>query len=200
MYPRPIHQLIQAFAKLPGVGPRTAERFVFHLLAKGKQDVTYLADALRGLVAMVRSCTMCFDFSDTSPCALCRDDGRDTALLCIVAEPADVQVIERSGAYRGRYFVLRGAIDPTDDEAQARLKTAELFHRVQTDAGIQEIILAFNPDVAGETTMLTLGRRIQEIRPLTRVSRLARGLPMGSDLRYADDVTLSNAMTHRVNT
>lgn len=197
MYPPPIQRLLSAFAKLPGVGPRTAERFVFHLLSSGKQEAAALAESLRVLVASVKSCEMCFDFSDASPCVLCRDARRDAIVLCIVAEPADLQALERSGAYRGRYFILRGTIDPTDDEMGKRLKIAELLGRVQNDKGLAELILAFNPDVAGETTMLFLERRLRELRPNIKISRLARGLPMGSDLRYADDITLGSALKHR---
>lgn len=197
MYPRPIQQLIDAFGRLPGVGPRTAERFVFHLLSSGKQEAAALAESLRGLVASVKSCEMCFDFSDASPCVVCRDARRDTGVLCIVAEPADLQALERSGAYRGTYFILRGTIDPTDEETTRRLKIAEIFRRAQNDKGVTEVILAFNPDVAGETTMLFLERRLRELRPEIKISRLARGLPMGSDLRYADDITLGSALKHR---
>jgi recombination protein RecR len=203
MYSRPIQKLLDAFARLPGVGPRTAERFVFHLLSSGKQEAAALAEALRDLVATVRSCERCFDFSDASPCALCRDPHRDAGVLCVIAEPADLQALERSGAYRGRYFVLRGTIDPTDEDALRRLKQQELFARLSASGGngdgskIMEVILAMNPDVAGETTMLFLERRARELRPDIKIARLARGLPMGSDLRYADEITLGSALKHR---
>jgi recombination protein RecR len=197
MYSPPIQRLLSAFSKLPGVGPRTAERFVFHLLKSGKREVSDLAIALGNLAQSVRSCEMCFDFSDATPCTLCRDARRDGGMLAVVAEPADLQAIERSGAYHGRYFVLRGTIDPTDEDRVKRLKISELFLRMQTDKGVTEIILAFNPDVAGETTMLFLERRVRELRPDIKISRLARGLPMGSDLRYADDITLGSALKHR---
>lgn len=197
MYSRPIQKLLDAFARLPGVGPRTAERFVFHLLKSGKKEVAELAEALQRMIATVRSCETCFDFSDASPCVICRDPGRDAAMLCIVAEPADAHTIERSRAYRGRFFVLRGTVDPTDEEGAARLKLHECAERAARDTRLVEIILGFNPDVAGETTMLYLERRIRDARPDIRISRLARGIPMGGDLRYADDMTLGSALAHR---
>lgn len=197
MYPPPIQRLLSAFAKLPGVGPRTAERFVFYLLSSGKQEVAGLAESLRGLAATVKSCEMCFDFSDSSPCALCRDSRRDACVLCVVAEPADLQALERSGAYHGKYFILRGTIDPMNKDAMQRLKIQELFARIGDGLKITEVILAFNPDVAGETTMLAIERKLRALRPNINISRLARGLPMGSDLRYADDITLGSALKHR---
>ncbi len=200
MYARPIQQLIQAFSKLPGVGPRTAERFVAHLLKSGKKDVAELSSALQYLMSTTKSCTSCWDFSDRSPCALCTDTTRDQTLLCIVAEPHDLQALEHTGTYRGYYHVLRGTIDPIDEEQMRGLKIKELLSRIQAAGPFREIILAFNPDVAGETTILALTRLIREGAPRLTVTRLARGLPMGSDLRYADDITLGNAIAHRVKT
>jgi recombination protein RecR len=197
MYARPIRQLIEAFAKLPGVGARTAERYAAHLLKSGRREVKELADALEAVVREVKSCAVCWDFSDASPCAICADQRRDPAAIAVVAEPHDVRALERSGAYRGRYHILRGLPDPTDEATLAGLKIRELVARLADRQNIREVILAFNPDVAGETTMLYLDCLIRAEAPHIRVTRLARGLPMGSDLRYADDITLGSALKHR---
>jgi recombination protein RecR len=196
MYARPIEALLRALSKLPGVGPRTAERYVFHLLKAGKRDVAELATALQTLITSVRSCDTCFDFSDQSPCGVCRDAKRDRSTICVVADPSDMQALERSRVFHGMYHVLRGTIDPAADEENTMLKTAELLRRVRTP-DIKEIILAFNPDVAGETTMMYLERQLRNANVHLIISRLARGLPMGSDLRYADDITLGSALSHR---
>lgn len=194
MYARPIQQLIGAFKKLPGVGERTAERFVFSLLKSGKKDVAELQLALKRLIETVRSCETCWDFSDASPCAVCADKTRDSRVICVVSDPQDVQVFERMGSYSGRYHVLRGVLRP-DDESASHLKIPELLERALA-AG--EVILALNPDLPGETTMLFLEKRLKEAHPAIAVSRLAKGLPMGSDVQYADEVTLASALRHRV--
>lgn len=197
MYAKPIQQLIAVFSHLPGVGPRTAERFVFHLLKSGKKDVAELTLALKNLIATVKSCTVCFDFSDSSPCVICRDAKRDQARICIVAEPPDVQAIERTRAWDGAYHVLRGRVDSAEPESLEQTKIAELLDRMRSQ-GIREAVLALNPDVAGETTMLYLESAIRELSPAVAITRLARGLPMGSDLRYADEITLGSALKHRI--
>lgn len=195
MYATPIRHLLEAFSRLPGVGPRTAERYIFHLLKSGKREATEIADTLRQLVETVRSCEVCWDFSDQSPCAICADTTRDAGILAVVAEPADLHALEAAGAYRGRYHVLRGTLDALDEESIARLKIQELMRRVA--GGAREIILALNPDVRGETTALYLKNAIAESFPQIAVAVLARGLPMGADLRYADEITLANAVRNR---
>lgn len=198
MYSKPIETLIRTFSRLPSVGRRTAERFVFHLLKTGKKDAAELALALKNLIGSVKSCEVCWDFSDRSPCERCSDKTRDASLICVVAEPQDVQAIERTGSYHGRYHVLRGTL--TTDvgiSEQPHLKVAELMNRL-TDGTVKEIILALNPDLDGETTMMYLERELKEKTPSTIASRLARGLPMGSDLQYADEITLASALKHRV--
>ncbi len=197
MYPFPIQKLIQMLSHLPSVGPRTAERYVFHLLKSGKKEVTELMRALQHVIETVKSCERCFDFSDRSLCARCADNARDATLLCIVQESQDIPALEKTGAYRGKYHVLRGTLRPDQEEATRELKIEELLARLTKEKIIQEVLLAFNPDVAGETTMLYLERRVKETHPGVRVSRLARGLPMGSDLQYADEVTLQSAIRHR---
>lgn len=197
MYAKPIRQLIQAFTKLPSVGPRTAERFVFHLLRSGKKDVAEITIALKSLIDEVQSCQTCWDFSDTNPCAICGDANRDQTVLCIVAHPQDVQAMEGTASYTGRYHLLRGTLNTADDRGNDFLKINELLTRLQSDKGIEEVILALNPDLPGETTMLFLEQEIKKVAPELTVSRLARGLPLGADLQYADEVTLQNALRHR---
>lgn len=197
MYSKPIENLIRAFSHLPSVGRRTAERYVFHLLKAGKKDPAELALAIKNLISSVKSCAICFDFSDRSPCAICCDTKRDSKIICVVAESQDVQAIERTGVYQGRYHVLRGLVETDaliNDENS--LKIPELVARAKS-AGITEIILALNPDLPGETTALYLEKELKEANPDLTVTRLARGLPMGSDLQYADEITLSSALKHR---
>lgn len=195
-YARPIQQLIDAFSKLPTVGPRTAERYVFYLLKSGKKDVSEITNALTHLISSVKSCERCWDFADQSPCHICTDSKRDQKTICIIAEPQDLQAIERTGAYTGTYHVLRGTVSPEHDKPSNYLKIKELFARIQKEQ-TTEIILALNHDMRGETTMILLEQYVKKQFPSVTVTRLARGLPMGSDLQYADDITLGSALKHR---
>ncbi|HBB38540.1 MAG: Recombination protein RecR [Candidatus Magasanikbacteria bacterium GW2011_GWD2_43_18] len=199
MYSKSIEQLIKAFSKLPSVGPRTAERFVFHLLKSGKKDAAEITNALKGLIENIKSCEICWDFSDTSPCKICADTKRDASALCIVTESQELQQIEKTGAFTGRYHVLRGVIKPGNPDSVKYLKVAELLKRVKID-DVKEIILALNPDLPGETTMLYLQNVMKKESPDIKVTRLARGLPMGSDLQYADEITLGSALKNRTQT
>lgn len=196
MYSPSIEQLITAFKRFPTVGQRTAERFVFSLLKSGKKDVAELTLALKQLIDSVKSCEVCWDFSDQSPCPICTDDKRQADVICVVAESQDVQAMERIGEYRGRYHVLRGTIQADNPKSLGWTKSAALLERIERYP-TAEVILALNPNLDGETTMLFLQRKIKEQSPNVTVSRLARGLPMGSDLRYADEITLQAALTNR---
>ncbi len=196
MYAQPIRQLIQALKRLPGVGPRTAERFVFSLLHRGKKDVGELLVALKQVMDTIKSCERCYTFSDSSPCEVCRDQTRGQDILCVVATPQDREAIEKTKAYRGLYHILRGTIDTTDEQQQAQLKLPELFDRLQKET-IREVILALNPDMQGESTMIYISGKIKQGSPQIKVTRLARGLPMGSDVQYADDITLQSAFENR---
>lgn len=196
MYPGPIRTLITAFGKLPGVGRRTAERFVFSLLSQGKKDVGELSQALLGLMQGIRSCEVCWNFTETSPCQRCRDQSRTSDLLCVVANPSDIETIERTGLYNGHFHVLRGTIETDVDQGEEKLKIQELFARLSQGTW-REILLAFNPDFAGETTMLFLEQELHRGYPNLRITRLARGIPIGGDLAYADDLTLKSALTNR---
>jgi recombination protein RecR len=196
MYAAPIEAVIERLSKLPSVGRRTAERFVFHLLKSGKKDVGELTLALKTMMDNVMSCAECFDFSDQSPCPICNDPARHTKTLCVVAESQDVQAIQTAAAYQGRYHVLRGTIKSDDERSIAKITARELFMRIKSGQ-FNEVILALSPDMRGETTMLFLEHHIKKTFPHITVSRLARGLPIGSDVQYADTVTLQSAFNHR---
>lgn len=197
MYSPSIDNLIRELKKLPSVGTHTAERFVFHWLNAGKKEVADMQRAIKELIENVRSCEMCHTFSDSSPCALCRNDKRDHSLVCVVAIPQDIIALEQTAEFRGVYHVLRGTIEASEEGSIERLKISQLIERVRTER-IQEIILALSPDMAGETTMLYLGRKLKESSPELKITRLARGLPMGSDIQYADEVTLASALKNRI--
>ena len=196
MYPKAIVNLTQAFNHLPSVGPRTAQRFVFHLLKSGKKETTELALALKELTETIKSCHLCWTFSDNSPCAICKNPKRDKTILCVVAEPTDIEAIEKIHLFPGLYFVLRGTISPDDPEGTQNTKIQNLLERLSQET-FKEIILALNQTLAGETTMMFLEKEIKKNRPEIIVTRLARGLPIGSELEYADEITLESALKHR---
>lgn len=197
MYSKSIQNLIDSFRKLPTVGQRTAERFVFYLLKSGKKEVGEITLALKELIDNVKSCEMCWDFSNNNPCAICGNKTRDNSLLCVISEPQDIPVLERTGMYNGLYHVLRGTIDPGNEEEMEKIKIKELFKRIEGNKQIKEVVLALNPDLSGETTMLFLEKKLKEKNPNIKITRLARGLPMGSDLQYADEITLGSALKNR---
>ncbi len=193
-FPVAIQNLLEQFAKLPGIGPKSAERFVFYLLKRPTEDVEQLADALRQIKRRVVRCSICHDFAENNPCQYCSDDNRDASTVCVVADSADVLAIEKTGEYRGRYHVLGGVLRPTEGVTPDRLHLEELHKRVAGN-GIREVIIATNPDVEGEATALYITKMLQPTA--VAVTRLAKGLPMGSDVEYADEVTLSNALKGR---
>jgi recombination protein RecR len=201
MYSSSIHRVIQELKKLPSVGQHTAERFVIYWLKSGKKDVTELMLSLKDLLEKVKSCEICSNFDDTSPCSICSDLKRDHYTICVVENISDLASIEKTKEYNGTYQVLRGLITSTDDDGLQKTKVNELFDRVlsalKTDKPLKEIILALNPNVAGETTMLYIKNELKKIHPLLVVTRLARGLPMGSDIVYADNITLGSALKAR---
>ncbi len=196
MYSKPIHTLIRALSRLPSVGPRTAERFVFHMLKSGKKEVSDLSLALQELMRTIRSCEICWDFSDHNPCAICSNKKRDITTIAVVAEPQDVQALEKIGSYTGVYHILRGTLSADMDKQTSSVKINELFKRIQSNP-VKEIILALNPNMDGETTMMYFESEIKRKFPTVIVSRLARGLPTGSELQYADEITLENALKSR---
>jgi recombination protein RecR len=192
--PEPVTRLIEAFAQLPGIGPKTASRLTFYLLRRPAEQSEALADALRDLKQRIVFCRQCFNITEENPCAICRDDGRDPALLCVVEEPLDVLAIERTGEYRGRYHVLHGAISPVEGIGPDELRINELMARLRQEP-VREVLLATNPNLEGEATAMYLARLLQPLG--LRITRLARGLPVGGDLEYADAVTLSRALEGR---
>lgn len=192
MYSKSIQNLINAFAKLPSVGERTAERYVFYLLKSGKKDAGEITLALKELLERVKSCETCWDFADSSPCELCKDKTRNNKTICVVAESQDIEAIERTNEYSGVYHILRGVIK-SDDEI-TNLKAEELFKRAEN---AEEIILALNADLNGENTNMYLEAKLKKQNPRLKITRLARGLPMGSDLQYADEITLGSALKNR---
>ena len=195
----PVARLVEAFARLPGIGPKTAQRLTYHLLRAPDAEARTLARALIAVRDEVVFCDICFNISDAPQCPICRDPGRDDGRLCIVEEPLDVLAIERTGEFRGRYHVLHGAISPIDGVGPDRLKIRELLARVDaayTDGTpMEEVILATNPTLEGEATAMYLGERLEG--RVGSVTRIARGLPVGGDLEYADDVTLIRALQGR---
>ncbi|MEK7064834.1 MAG: recombination mediator RecR [Patescibacteria group bacterium] len=195
MYSKSIRDLINAFSKLPSVGERTAERFVFYLLRSGKKEAGELILALKNLMTSIKSCEVCWNFSDKTPCSICADKTRDHTTICVVAEPTDVEVFEKTGAYNGVYHVLRGEIKADEEDSVRNLKIKELLARV--GGPIREVILALNPNLEGETTMMFLEKQLRSTHPKLTLTRLARGLPMGSDLQYADEITLSSSLKNR---
>lgn len=192
MLAQPIQRLIETFTRLPGVGPKTAQRFVIHLLKSGRGEVTRLEKALEELLQTIRSCEICHNFSDTLPCAICADSRRDHTTICVVAEPQDVLAIEKTGSYKGVYHVLRGLIDPLIDALPQQMKIAELVARAP-DA--KEIIFACDPTIEGETTVQFLSKKLA--REGLTITRLATGLPSGGSVEYADEVTLGSALKSR---
>lgn len=196
MYSPTINKLIQILKKLPSVGQHTAERYVFHWLKSGKAEVNELKIALDNLLKNTKSCEVCWNFSDFNPCPICADKNRDHNQICIVADPQSIVAVEKTGIYKGVYHVLRGTVD--EEESLNELKIKELLKRVKETKNINEIILAMNPDMSGETTMLYLEKQIKTIDPKIKITRLARGLPMGSDIQYSDEITLGSALKNRL--
>ncbi len=195
----PVARLIEAFARLPGVGPKTAQRLTFYMLRAPDAEARTLARALIAVRDEVVFCERCFNISDQPLCPICRDPGREDGKLCVVEEPLDVLAIDRTGEFRGRYHVLHGAISPIDGIGPERLKIRELLERVDEAAArgepVEEVILATNPTLEGEATAMYLGERLEG--RVGSVTRIARGLPVGGDLEYADDVTLIRALQGR---
>jgi len=197
VYSPSIQKLIIELKKLPSIGQRSAERFVFHWLKKGKKDVAELKLALDELLDNVKSCEVCWNFSETSPCPVCADKKRDHSTLCVVLEPQDIEAIEKTGEYKGVYHVLRENLDSTNESSIKKTKIPELLKRIEKEK-TREVILALNPNLESETTTMFVKSKIESLKLKVKVSRLARGLPMGSDLQYADEITLGSALKNRV--
>jgi recombination protein RecR len=191
---RYLELLVEELAKLPSIGQKTAQRLALHILRASKEDSLRLADAIRAVKERVGLCRMCGNFSDEDPCRLCSDPQRDAAVVCVVEQPGDVMAFERTGQFRGRYHVLGGALSPLDGRNPEDLRIRPLLERLRDDT-VTEVILATNPNVAGEATALYLSKLLAPLG--VRVTRIARGVPMGSDLEYSDQVTLARALEGR---
>lgn len=193
-YDGAIQRLIDAFSRLPGIGPKGAQRIAFHLLSASEQEAQELVDAVLEVKRKVRFCDICGNVCETSPCPVCADPRRDRATICVVEEPKDVMIIERTREYRGLYHVLGGAINPMANVGPEDLHIAGLLDRLKGDK-VTEVIIALNPNIEGEATTTYLSRLLSPLG--IRVTRLASGLPVGGDLEYADEITLGRALAGR---
>ena len=194
VYDGPVQSLIDELGRLPGIGPKSAQRIAFHLLKVDAEDARRLARSITEAKERVSWCRRCFNFAEGELCTFCRDERRDARVVCVVEEPRDIVAIERTGEFKGRYHVLQGAISPIEGIGPEQLRIKELLGRV-SEQGITEIILATNPNIEGEATAMYLARML---KPLDlRVTRIASGLPVGGDLEYADEVTLGRALEGR---
>lgn len=194
-YPSTIDRLIKHFARLPGIGPKAAERLVFYLLRQPKEDLAGFGRAVEKIKDTITVCSKCLNFSETNPCDICRDVKRDKQIVCIVATAQDLFAIEKTSEFSGTYHILGGVINPIEGITPEQLNLKQLVSRVQTDK-VKEIILALNSDMPGETTILYLTKMLKQLNNV-KITRLAQGLPIGSDLQYADEITLTSALKGR---
>lgn len=194
MLPESLQQLIDQFKRLPGIGGKSAQRLAFHVLRTPREDAERLCDAIRQVKDRVTYCTICNNITDVDPCGICADEARDRRSICVVEEPQNVNVIEKTGGHRGTYHVLMGAISPLSGVGPDDLKIKGLLARIAA-GGVEEIILATNPTVEGEATAIYLARLLKPLG--VRVTRIAMGIPVGSDLEYADDLTMTRALEGR---
>jgi len=193
-YPEPIAKLIDAFSRLPGVGPKTAGRLAFHVLRMKEDDVIDFAKALVNVKRNLHYCSVCCNITDIDPCRICQDKHRDGSTICVVQEPKDLVAMERTKEFQGYYHVLHGAISPMEGIGPDQIHIAELLKRLSDDK-VQELILATNPNIEGEATAMYLSRLVKSFG--LKVTRIAHGLPVGGDLEYADEVTLTKALEGR---
>ncbi len=193
-YAAPVQVLIDELGRLPGVGPKSAQRIAFHLLKLSKPDALRLADAIAQAKERVSFCTRCFNVAEGDMCELCGDERRDASILCVVEEPRDIVAVEKTQEFHGRYHVLQGAISPIEGVGPDQLRVRELLQRIDAE-GVVEVILCTNPNLEGEATAMYLGRLLKDLD--VRVTRIASGLPVGGDLEDADELTLGRALEGR---
>ena len=193
-YPEPIAKLIEGFSKLPGIGNKTAQRLTFHVLNMEEKDVMDIAKALVNVKKDLQYCSVCQNITDEDPCYICKDKSRDHSAICVVQDPKDVIAMERMREYTGMYHVLNGVISPMEGIGPEELKIKELLHRLE-DEQVKELILATNPNIEGEATAMYISKLVKPFG--LKVTRIAHGLPVGGDLEYADEVTLSKALEGR---
>ena len=194
VYAAPVQDLIDELGRLPGVGPKSAQRIAFYLLKMSKDDALRLARSIAEVKDKVRFCATCFNVSEGDQCTICADDRRDHTIVCVVEEPRDLVAVEKTGEFKGRYHVLQGAISPIEGIGPEQLRIRELLQRIAAE-GIDEVILCTNPNLEGEATALYLGRLLKPLG--LKVTRIASGLPVGGDLEYADELTLGRALEGR---
>jgi recombination protein RecR len=194
LYAAPIARLLEELEKLPGIGPKSAQRLAYHILRGDSEAARALADSIVEVKEAIHFCPQCFNFAEADLCEICGDTERDQAAICVVEEPRDVVALEKTGEFRGTYHVLQGAISPMDGIGPEQLRIRELLERVG-GGGITEVVVATNPNVEGETTALYVARMIKPLG--VRVTRIASGLPVGGDLEFADEVTLGRALEAR---
>lgn len=194
-YPESIKDLVNQFAKLPGIGPKTAERLVFYLMKKTKDELLSFGKSLEKLSGEIKICSKCYNFSESNPCTICQNTRRNAKVVCVVSNAQDLYALEKINEYQGTYHVLGGVIDPLEGATPDKLKIKELVDRIKKD-GVLEIILALNSDLPGETTILYLTKLLKQFKNI-KITRLAQGMPSGSDLEYIDEVTLGNALKGR---
>ena len=194
LYAGPVQDLIDELGRLPGVGPKSAQRIAFHLLKLPKDDALRLATAIAVVKDKVAFCQTCFNISEGDRCGICNDPRRESTVVCVVEEPRDIVAVEKTGEFKGRYHVLQGAISPIEGIGPDQLRVKELLTRIEPE-GIEEIILCTNPNIEGEATAMYLGRLIKPLG--LKVTRIASGLPVGGDLEYADELTLGRALEGR---
>jgi len=201
--PRAIQKLIESFEKLPGIGPKTAQRLTFYLLHVPQNELDQFGEAVTNLKKNTKTCSLCFNVAETDPCHICADPARDKTKICVVEQPLDIMAIERSGFYRGLYHVLHGAINPLDNIGPDQLHVHDLPPRLESDI-ITELILATNPTMEGEATAMYITRLVRNVKAHPpaggsniKITRIGRGLPTGADLEYADEITLTKAFEGR---
>lgn len=195
--PSSIQKLINEFSRLPGIGPKTAQRLAFYLLKKDNLDLDSLSSAVANLKNNVTFCSICHNMVETDPCSVCIDEKRDQSVICVVEEPLDALAIDKSGTFKGVFHVLGGVLNPLEGIGPEHLKIDSLVARVKGLSAVSEVIIATNPSLEGETTAMHLQKVLRLTAPELVITRIARGLPMGGDLEYADDITLTRAMEGR---
>jgi len=192
--PEPITRLVEAFHRLPGIGPKSAQRLAFHMLRVSEKEADELATAIRDVKQKIRFCSSCLNITEADPCSLCSDPARDGTVVCVVEQPLDIVAIDRAASFKGKYHVLHGCLNPMEGIGPEQIHVRELLVRVK-DTGVREVIMATNPSLEGEATAMYVHRLLAPLG--VRVTRLARGLPSGADLEYTDDVTLARALEGR---
>ncbi len=195
--PKSIQNCIDVLHRLPGIGPKTAQRLTYYLLHVPQEQLDFFASSVQNLKKNTKMCGRCFNISETNPCPICDDQSRDQSLLCVVEQPLDIMAIEKSGAYKGLYHVLHGCINPLDNIGPEQLHLYDIIPRLKSDSLVAEIVVATNPTMEGEATALYLQRLLEKENIKIQLTRLGRGLPTGADLEYADELTLSRAFEGR---